>query len=102
MLFYKKWAALRAEKEYLALDITSILSWSELIRHVELGYNRDHEQLSQINLAMLLGEDSKLLVFSRVYPSSVKDVSNLLGRTAFIEKIKLEQMHFVMDKGFYC
>lgn len=100
-LFYKKWAALRAEKEYLALDITSISSWSELIQHVEPGYNRDHERLPQINLAMLFGEDSKLPVFSRAYPGSVKDVSTLLGMTAFIEKIKLEQMHFVMDKGFY-
>lgn len=101
MLFYKKWAALRAEKEYLALDITSISSWSELIQYVEPGYNRDHEQLPQVNLAMLFGEDSKLPVFTRVYPGSVKDVSTLLGMTAFIEKIKLEQMHFVMDKGFY-
>lgn len=100
-LFYKKWAALRAEKEYLALDITSISSWSELIQYVEPGYNRDHERLPQINLAMLFGEDSKLPVFSRAYPGSVKDVSTLLGMTAFIEKIKLEQMHFVMDKGFY-
>ena len=101
MLFYKKWAELRTEKEYLALDITSISSWSELIQYVEPGYNRDHEQLPQINLAMLFGEDSKLPVFSRVYPGSVKDVSTLLGLAAFIKKIKLEQMHFVMDKGFY-
>ena len=50
---------------------------------------------------MLFGEDSKLPVFSRAYPGSVKDVSTLLGMAAFIEKIKLEQMHFVMDKGFY-
>ena len=95
MLFYKKWAELRTEKEYLALDITSISSWSELIQYVEPGYNRDHEQLPQINLAMLFGEDSKLPVFSRVYPGSVKDVSTLLGLAAFIKKIKLEQMHFV-------
>lgn len=99
--FYKKWAALRSEKEYLALDITSISSWSELVQYVERGYNRDHEQLFQINLAMLFGEDSKLPAFFRAYPGSVKDVSTLLGLTSFIEKIKLEQMHFVMDKGFY-
>ncbi len=101
MTFYKKWAALRAEKEYLALDITSVSSWSELIQYVESGYNRDHEQLPQINLAMLFGEDSKLPVFSRVYPGSIKDVSTLLGMSTFVDKIKLDQMHFVMDKGFY-
>lgn len=45
MRFYKKCAALCSEKEYLALDITSISSWSELIQYVEPGYNRNHEQL---------------------------------------------------------
>lgn len=101
MAFYKKWAALRTEREYLALDITSISSWSELIAYVEPGYNRDHEQLPQINLAMLFGESSKLPVFPRVYPGSVHDVSTLLGMATFIEQINLDQMHFVMDKGFY-
>lgn len=101
MTFYKKWAALRTEKEYLALDITSISSWSELIQFVEPGYNRDHDQLPQINLAMLFGENSKLPVFSRVYPGSIHDVSTLTGMTKFIDEIKLDQMHFVMDKGFY-
>lgn len=101
MLFYKKWVKLRTEKEYLALDITSVSSWSELIQYVEPGYNRDHEQLPQINLAMLFGEDSKLPVFCRVYPGSIHDVSTLMGMTNFIDRIKLDQMHFVMDKGFY-
>lgn len=101
MNFYRKWAALRSEKEYLALDITSISSWSDLINFVEPGYNRDHEQLPQINLAMLFGEDSKLPVFPRVYPGSIHDVSTLLGMATFIQQIKLDQMHFVMDKGFY-
>ena len=101
MRFYRKWAALRTEHEYLALDITSISSWSELISFVEPGYNRDHEQLPQINLAMLFGEDSKLPVFPRVYPGSIHDVSTLAGMATFINQIKLDQMHFVMDKGFY-
>ncbi len=79
MRFYRKWAILRTEHEYLALDITSISSWSELISFVEPGYNRDHEQLPLINLAMLFGEDSKLPVFSRIYPGSIHDVSTLTG-----------------------
>ena len=101
MQFYKKWAEVRGEKEYLALDISSVSSWSELINYVEYGYNRDHEDLPQINLAMLFGEDSHLPVFSRIYPGSVKDVSTLVGMVAFLEQLQLKQMHFVMDKGFY-
>ena len=37
MNFYRKWAEFRADKEYLALDITSVSSWSELIQYVEPG-----------------------------------------------------------------
>lgn len=101
MQFYKRWAELRGEKEYLALDISSVSSWSELINYVEYGYNRDHEDLPQVNLAMLFGEDSRLPVFARIYPGSIKDVSTLVGMVAFIEQLQLRQMHFVMDKGFY-
>lgn len=101
MHFYKQWAALRAETEYLALDISSVSSWSELIHFVEWGYNRDRENLPQINLAMLFGEQSRLPVFSRVYPGSIKDVSTLVGVVTFIEQLQLKKMHFVMDKGFY-
>lgn len=101
MLFYKKWAALRQEKEYLALDITSVSSWSKMIQYVEYGYNRDKENLPQINLAMLYGEQSRLPVFARVYPGSIKDASTLEGMVDFIEQLKIKQMRFVMDKGFF-
>ncbi len=50
---------------------------------------------------MLFGEDSRLPVFPRVYSGSTHDVSTLAGMATFINQIKLDQMHFVMDKGFY-
>ncbi|MCK5132919.1 MAG: hypothetical protein KAR40_12290, partial [Candidatus Sabulitectum sp.] len=51
--FFKAWSAYRSDREYLALDITSISSWSKLIDDVEWGYNRDGDKLAQINLCML-------------------------------------------------
>jgi RHS repeat-associated protein len=60
--FFKWWAEYRQEWEYLALDISSISSWSELIEDVEWGYNRDGEKVVQINLCMLMGEKSRLPV----------------------------------------
>lgn len=101
MTFYKQWASLRAEKEYLAFDISSISSYSELIEFAEYGYNRDKEKLPQINLAMLFGEESRLPVFCRVYPGSIKDVTTLTGMVEFINELKIKRMHYVMDKGFY-
>ena len=99
--FYKQWATLRMEKEYLAFDISSISSYSELIEYVEFGYNRDGENLPQVNLAMLFGETSRLPIFCRIYPGSIKDVSTLAGMVQFIDELKLSRMHYVMDRGFY-
>ncbi len=64
--------------EYLALDITSESSYSELIEDVEWGYNRDHEQLPQVNLCMMVGETSRLPVHQTVYAGSHKDVRTLV------------------------
>ena len=73
--FYQAWCVLRAEQEYLALDITSTSSYSTGIQDVEWGYNRDNENLPQINLCMLMGETSRLPVYQVPYSGSLKDVS---------------------------
>jgi transposase len=101
MCFFKKWCNYRTEREYLAFDITSISSYSELISFVEAGYNRDKEKLPQINLAMLFGQTSQLPVFYNFYPGSIHDVSTLPNMIVFAKELGLENMKFVMDKGFY-
>lgn len=40
MRFFREWTECRKEHEYLAYDITSISSYSNLIDIVEYGYNR--------------------------------------------------------------
>jgi hypothetical protein len=100
--FFRMWSEYRQDREYLALDITSISSWSELIEDVEWGYNRDGEKLAQINLCMLMGETSGLPVFQTVYAGSLKDVSTL--KTTIREAscyAKGKRLVLVMDKGFY-
>jgi transposase len=99
--FYEEWGNYRKEREYLALDITSVSSYSELIESVEWGYNRDGEDLAQINLCMLYGEQSGLPVYSVVYSGSLKDVSTLRATIKQIEHIREEDLMLVMDKG-YC
>jgi hypothetical protein len=100
--FFKMWSEYRQEREYLALDITSLSSWSELIEDVEWGYNRDGEKLAQINLCVLMGETSRLPVFQTVYSGSLKDVSTF--KTTVREAscyAKGKRLVLVMDKGFY-
>jgi transposase len=101
MTFYELWATYRSENEYLALDITSISSYSNLINIVENGYNRDGEKLKQINLCMLYGERSGLPVFSSVYPGSINDVKILKPFIEQLEFLGNKKYKLVMDKGFY-
>ncbi len=43
--FFEHWSEYRSENEFIALDITSISTYSELINDAEWGYNRDKEKL---------------------------------------------------------
>ena len=58
MHFFRLQGKRRAEKEYWAYDSTSISSYSETMKQVRYGKNKDGENLPQINLALLFGEDS--------------------------------------------
>jgi transposase len=99
--FFSAWGKYRSEQEYLALDITSVSSYSELIDEVEWGYNRDGEQLAQVNLCMLLGEQSRLPVFQSLYNGSIKDVSTLKSTLSLAFHIQGHRLTLVMDKGFF-
>ena len=99
--FFKSWAKHRAEQEYIAFDITSISSYSQLIEAVEYGYNRDGEDLPQINLGMLFGQTSLLPLFYNLYQGSIRDVGTLHNMIAFAEHLDLRDVRYVMDKGFF-
>jgi transposase len=99
--FFTAWGAYRSEREYLALDITSISSYSELIGTAEWGYNRDGENLPQVNLCLLLGETSRLPVFQTLYSGSLKDVSTLQTTLSMAYAMNMKKLTLVMDKGFY-
>jgi hypothetical protein len=99
--FFSAWGKYRREREYLALDITSISSYSHQIETVEWGYNRDGEKLPQINLCMLLGEESRLPVYQHIYSGSIKEVSTLEVSLKMAFSIGQKRLTLVMDKGFY-
>jgi len=99
--FFAAWTTWRSDREYLALDITSVSSWSQLIDDVEWGYNRDGDSLAQINLCMLMGEHSRLPVRMTVYNGSIRDVSTL--KTTIDQTVpegSARSVMIVMDKGF--
>jgi transposase len=100
--FYHLWCSLRSEREYLALDITSTSSYSELIDSVEWGYNRDGENLQQINICLLMGYQSRYPIYQTVYGGSLKDVTTLQTTIQSFRALAGEKpMIAVMDKGFF-
>ena len=100
--FYKLWRNHMPDDEYLALDITSISSYSKQIADCEWGHNRDHEKLPQINLCMLYGETSRFPVYQTTYSGSLSDVTTLESTLLELRAIVGDKIiKIVADKGFY-
>jgi len=101
MLFFKKRTKRCLENEYLAYDITSISSYSEIMDQVKYGRNKDLENLPQINLAMIFGEESMLPTYYRKMPGNINDVSTIKKLLIDIDFLGLKKIKFVLDRGFY-
>jgi transposase len=101
MSFFKAWSRKRAEQECIAFDITSVSSYSKLNEFLEFGYNRDGEDLPQINMAMLFGETSLLPVFYSTVQGSIRDMSTVENMMKYAKELDITHVRFVMDKGFY-
>jgi transposase len=100
--FYRMWNEVNESDEYMALDITSISSYSKQILDNERGYNRDGENLSQINLCLLFGEETQLPVYQTIYSGSIMDVATLCSTVSEMDAVKgKKKLVLVMDKGFY-
>lgn len=100
--FYQAWCERRMEAEYLALDVTSVSSYSALIEDAEWGYNRDGEDLPQVNLCLLVGEQSRLPIYQVLYAGSLNDVGTLRTTLRRFDRITGgKPVLLVMDKGFY-
>jgi hypothetical protein len=98
--FYERWIDIRKEHDYLALDISSVSSYSQLIPDVGYGYNREGDKLPQINMCLLFGEQSQLPFFLKTYHGKLKDVSTLKTTLAKIFSLGGDNLTLVMDKGF--
>ena len=99
--FFQLQCSRRLEKEYLAYDITSVSSYSKLLKQVKYGKNKDHEHLPQINLALVYGQHSRLPVCYRKLPGNITDVTTVKKLLLDLEFLNLNKVKLVMDRGFY-
>jgi len=99
--FFELWTKHLSPIETIYYDITSISSYSENIDFVEWSYNRDGEQLPQINLGVVSCKRSSLPIFYRTYQGSIVDVSTLKNTVKYFKSFDLTDIILVTDKGFY-
>lgn len=100
MEFFKYWIALRNQREYLAYDVTSFSTYATGIHDAEWGYNRDKENLQQINLGCYLSQNDGMPLFYVTYPGSITDKSHLPFIMAYNDELGIDDVCFVTDKGF--
>lgn len=99
--FHEQWLQQLQPIDALFYDITSISSYSTNIEYVEWGYNRDHENLSQINMGIVFCGKNLLPIFYTLYPGSIVDVKTLKNCMAYLQKYGLKEFMFILDRGFF-
>lgn len=101
MQFFRLQGRRRVEKEYWAYDSTSISSYSEGLKQVKYGNNKDCEKLPQINLALVFGENSGLPFYYRKLAGNIPDVKTIRELLKELDILGYEKIKLVMDRGYY-
>ena len=101
MEFFERQGRRRIEKEYWAFDITTISSYSEVLKQVKSGKNKEHDRLPQINLALLFGEESGLPFYYRKLPGNITDVKTVKQLMHEFNVMGYKKVNVILDRGFY-
>ena len=99
--FFKLQGGRRSEKEHFAYDTTSISSHSELLKQVQYGNNKENDNLPQLNLALVFGQESNLPFYYRKLPGNINDSTTVPNLLSDFEDLGFNKVKFVMDRGFY-
>jgi transposase len=101
MAFFEKQGKRRIEKEYWAFDVTTISSYSDVLKQVKNGKNKEHDRLPQINLALLFGEESGLPFYYRKLPGNITDVKTVKQLMHEFNVMGYRKVNVILDRGFY-
>ena len=99
--FFRLQGKRRMAEEYWAYDSTTISSYSETLKQVQYGRNKENDRLPQLNLLLVFGEKSGLPFYYRKLSGNIPDsktVKHLLGELGILG---FKNTKIVMDRGFY-
>ena len=91
----------RLDKEYLAYDISTISSYSQCLKQVVYGKNKENDRLPQLNLALVFGQESNLPFYYRKLSGNIPDVVTLKTLLADLAVLGFNKLSLVLDRGFY-
>ena len=99
--FFRLQGKRRAESEFWAYDITSISSYSKLLRQVQYGFNKEDDRLPQLNLALVFGEESNLPFYYRKLAGNIPDSKTVKQLLHELDVLGFKKVKLIMDRGFY-
>jgi len=97
--FFKLQGRRREENEYWAYDITSISSYSDSLRQVQYGHNKENDRLPQLNLALVYGEESGIPFYYKKLAGNVPDSKTIKNLLADLSDLGFKKVKLVMDRG---
>lgn len=99
--FFANWIKACGKPTSVIHDTTSISSYSNSNDDIEWGYNRDCEQLPQINIALVVARNSRLPIWFRMVPGSIPDVASLKLTCKILRSLGLKEFSFSLDRGYF-
>ena len=99
--FFKDWMSRHPKDGSLLFDISSISSYAKANTYIERGYNRDRENLQQINLGLLSFLGKGVPLWYSPLLGSLSDSIVLDYVLQSLQKLGCEATTLVMDRGFY-
>lgn len=99
--FFRLQVKRKTDNEHWAYDITSISSYSECLKQVQYGHNKEDDRLPQFNLALVFGETSSLPFYYRKLSGNIPDSKTVKHLLADLGTLGFQKVSLVMDRGFY-
>lgn len=100
LAFQQAWMKQVPRNDRLSLDITSVSSYCRNIADVARGYNRDRENLPQINLLMLVSQTTRLPLWFEQLPGAIADITTVKDTVKLLKQLDDTPRSIVFDRGF--
>jgi Transposase DDE domain len=84
--------------DYMLIDATHLLSYSQNMEIAKPGYNNQHEFAPQVNLLFIYSSTLQLPVYYRLVPGNVREVKAF---KLTLQESGIEDAVVIADKGFY-